>query len=244
MLRFWLCFLSFFYTVNSFSTEEEKLEKECEMCWEKKDSSTLIKSKEIFPCNNCTEDHLICKECILSIIMIKPNLGKEKELTENNEKIKVLELIFGYIKEEISSEQNNYLQDFVKGIINEEKNKEKNKEEKKDEEIKTGEEQNLNAEKELVYKTIYEKKDEQGNTIFYIGNEQDPTEKLKFIKSFLSLLKNFNEKFYPLFTRNIEWAIRHNCQQEMKIKEIEKWEEKDVETNLSVRLGTTELQKK
>lgn len=44
MLKFWLCFLSFFYTVNSFSTEEKQEEEiKCKIC-----NNTIIKiEKEI-----------------------------------------------------------------------------------------------------------------------------------------------------------------------------------------------------
>ena len=179
MLKFWLCFLSFFYTVNSFSTEEEKVKNECNLCFKEKNSSSLIESNKIFSCT-CVDAH-ICKKCILNLIVAKINLKKEKELIENNKKIKFLELIFNYIKEAIK-EKNNNLQNFVKDII---KKKEKIEEEKKYEDIY----QKLNAEEKLVYNTINKGEDKNGNTIFYIGEEKDPTEKLKFIKSFLSLLK-------------------------------------------------------
>ena len=102
----------------------------------------------------------------------------------------------------------------------------------------------MNAEEKLVYNTINKGEDKNGNTIFYIGEEKDPTEKLKFIKSFLSLLKDFNEGSYYPFTDNIERYISDNRHKTMKIKEIEEWEEKDVEIKLSGRLDTTELQKK
>ena len=68
MLRFCLCFLSFFYTVNSFSTEEEKVKKECNLCYEDKDSRLLIEPKEIFSCQ-CVDVH-ICKKCILTIKVV------------------------------------------------------------------------------------------------------------------------------------------------------------------------------
>ena len=236
MLRFWLCFLSFFYTVNSFSTEEEKAA--CWMC-EEDDSSLLLKPREVFSCNcvDTTEDKHICKKCILKCIVETINSKKEKEFTENNKKIEILQIIFGCIGDAIIDKENKDIQDFVKNIIEEGKTKNY-------EDIKIEEYQELNTEKKLVYKAINEKKDDCGNTIFYIGNEQDPTKKLKFIKSFLSLLKKFNPESHSLFTRNIEWSIWRNCQQEMKIKEIEKWEEKDVEIEVSCELGTTELQKK
>ena len=229
MLSFWLCFLSFFYTVNSFSTEKEKVE--CYMCCDKKDSSLLIKSKEIFPCNCVNDvDKHICKECILKLIVTTINSEREKELTENNEKINILDLIFNHIRDEIKNKNNNDLQDFVKNII------------KKAEKI--GEYQELNAEEKLVYDNINEGKDEEENTIFYIGAEKDPTQKLNFIKSFLSLLKNFDVGSYYSFTRDIELSIYYNYNQNISIEEIKKWEEKDVEINLSVELDTTELQKK
>ena len=86
MLSFWLCFLSFFYTVNSFSTEKEKVE--CYMCCDKKDSSLLIKSKEIFPCNCVNDvDKHICKECILKLIVTTINSEREKELTFENYRV-------------------------------------------------------------------------------------------------------------------------------------------------------------
>ena len=235
MLKLWLCFLSFFYTVNSFSTEEEKAA--CWMC-EEDDSSLLLKPREVFSCNcvDTTEDKHICKKCILKCIVETINSKKEKEFTENNKKIEILQIIFGCIGDAIIDKENKDIQDFVKNIIEEGKTKNY-------EDIKIEEYQELNTEKKLVYKAINEKKDDCGNTIFYIGNEQDPTKKLKFIKSFLSLLKKFNPESHSLFTRNIEWSIWRNCQQEMKIKEIEEWE-KDVEINLSVNLDTTELQEK
>ena len=242
MLSFWLCFLSFFYTVNSFSTKEEKVE--CCMCCDKKDSSLLIKSKEIFPCNCVNDvDKHICKECILKLIVTTINSEKEKELTENNEKIEILQIIFGCIGDAIIDKENKDIQDFVKNIIEEGKTK-------KYEDIKIGEYQELNTEEKLVYKAIIvykainEKKDDYGNTTFYIGNEQDPIIKLNFIKSFLSLLEKLNKKSHSLFTRNIEWSIWHNCHKEMKIEEIEKWEEKDFKIEVSCELDTTELQKK
>ena len=233
MLKFWLCFLSFFYTVNSFSTEEEKVKNECNVCFEEKNSSSLIESNKIFSCT-CVDVH-ICKECILKLIVAKINLKKEKELTERNKKIKFLELIFGHIKEAIK-EKNNNLQNFVKDII---KKKEKIEEEKKYEDIY----QKLNAEEKLVYRAINKEEGKYGNTIFYIGEEKDPTEKLKFIKSFLSLLKQFNKNSHSSFTQDIEWSIRNNYNEKIKIEEIEKWEEKDVEIKVSCKLDTTELQK-
>ena len=234
MLRSWLYFLSFFYTVNSFSTEEEKVKNECNLCFKEKNSSSLIESNKIFSCT-CVDAH-ICKKCILNLIVAKINLKKEKELTEKNKKIKILELIFGYIKDEIKN-RNYDLQNFVEDII---KKKEKIEEEKKYEDIY----QKLNAEEKLVYNTINKGEDKNGNTIFYIGEEKDPTEKLKFIKSFLSLLKQFNEDSHKFFKRDIERSIQRNCNNNMDIKEIEEWKEKDVDIEVSCRLDTTELQKK
>ena len=235
MLKFWLCFLSFFYTVNSFSTEEEKVKKKCYICLGEKNSSSLIESKEIFSCG-CKVDHTICKDCILESIEKKINLKKEKELIGNNKKIKFLELIFNYIKEAIK-EKNNNLQNFVKDII---KKKEKIEEEKKYEDIY----QKLNAEEKLVYNTINKGEDKNGNTIFYIGEEKDPTEKLKFIKSFLSLLKKFDKYSYSRFTNDIRLVIQANRNQDMDIEGIEGWEEEDVEIKVSCKLDKTELQKK
>ena len=102
----------------------------------------------------------------------------------------------------------------------------------------------MNAEEKLVYRAINKEEDKVGNIIFYIGDEKEPTEKLKFIKSFLSLLKDFNEWSYYLFTDNIERYISDNRHKTMKIKEIDEWEEKDVDIEVSCRLDTTELQKK
>ena len=245
MLRSWLYFLSFFYTVNSFSTEEEKVKKECNLCYEDKDSRLLIEPKEIFSCQ-CVDVH-ICKKCILGLIGEKINLKKEKELTEKNKKIKILELIFGYIKDEIKN-RNYDLQNFVEDIIKkkekiEEKEK-KEKEKKECEDIKIGEYKQLNAEEKLVYRAINKEEDKVGNIIFYIGDEKEPTEKLKFIKSFLSLLKQFNEDSHKFFKRDIERSIQRNCNNNMDIKEIEEWKEKDVDIEVSCRLDTTELQKK
>ena len=88
------------------------------MCCDKKDSSLLIKSKEIFPCNCVNDvDKHICKECILKLIVTTINSEREKELTENNEKINILDLIFNHIRDEIKNKNNNDLQDFVKNII-------------------------------------------------------------------------------------------------------------------------------
>ena len=234
MLKFWLCFLSFFYTVNSFSTEEEKVKNECNLCFKEKNSSSLIESNKIFSCT-CVDAH-ICKKCILNLIVAKINLKKEKELIENNKKIKFLELIFNYIKEAIK-EKNNNLQNFVKDII---KKKEKIEEEKKYEDIY----QKLNAEEKLVYNTINKGEDKNGNTIFYIGEEKDPTRKLKFIKSFLSLLKKFDKYSYSRFTNDIRLVIQANRNQDMDIEGIEGWEEEDVEIKVSCKHDTTELQKK
>ena len=237
MLKLWLCFLSFFYTVNSFSTEEEKVKKKCYICLGEENSSSLIESKEIFSCK-CKVDHTICKDCILELIEKKINLKKEKELIENNKKIEILGLIFGAIKDGINE---NFLQNFAKNIIGEKEKIEKEEEEKN---IKIGEYQQLNEEEKLVYSAINKRENKDGNTIFYIGEEKDPTKQLKFIKSFLPLLEEFNKESHESFTRDIEWSIFQNCHQEMKIKEIEKWEEKDVEIEVSCELGTTELQKK
>ena len=245
MLKFWFCFLSFFYTVNSSSTEEEKVE--CWLCREENDSSSLKKAEEIFSCN-CNEDHLICKKCILKLIGEKINLKKEKELTEKNKKIKILELIFGYIKDEIKNKNNYDLQNFVKYIIEKkekiEEEEKKEKEKKECEDIKIGEYKQLNAEEKIVYRAINKEIEKNENIIFYIGDEKEPTEKLKFIKSFLSLLKKFNKNSHFRFTDKIKKSISDNCHKEMEIKEIEKWEEKDVEIEVSCRLDTTELQKK
>ena len=229
MLKFWICFLSFFYTVNSFSTEEEKVA--CWMC-EEENSSLLLKPREAFSCNcvDTTEDKHMCKKCILKYIVETINSKKEKEFTENNKKIEILQIIFGCIGDAIIDKENKDIQDFVKNII------------KKAEKI--GEYQELNAEEKLVYDNINEEKDDYGNTIFYIGEEKDPTKKLKFIKSFLSLLKEFDKDYHFLFKRNIEFSIFHNCRQDMKIEEIDTWEEKDVEIEVSCELDTTELQKK
>ena len=229
MLSFWICFLSFFYTVNSFSTEEEKVA--CWMC-EEENSSLLLKPREAFSCNcvDTTEDKHMCKKCILKYIVETINSKKEKEFTENNKKIEILQIIFGCIGDAIIDKENKDIQDFVKKIIEKAK--------------KIGEYQELNAEEKLVYDNINEGKDEEENTIFYIGAEKDPTQKLNFIKSFLSLLKNFDVGSYYSFTRDIELSIYYNYNQNISIEEIKKWEEKDVEINLSVELDTTELQKK
>lgn len=236
MLKFWLYFFSFFNIINIFSTEEEKVK--CNICLQEKDSSLLIESKEIFSCP-CI-DKPICKECILGLIRGKINSKKEKELIENNKKIGILEVIFECIKVEINNNNNN-LQDFVKNIIEE---KEKIEEEEENENIKIGEYKQLNEEEKLVYSAINKREKEDGNTIFYIGEEKDPTRKLKFIKSFLSLLKKFNKNSHFRFTDKIKKSISDNCHKEMEIEEIEKWEEKDVEIEVSCRLDTTELQKK
>lgn len=246
MLSFWICFLSFFYTVNIFSTEEEKVKKKCGICleeFEENDSSTLIKSKKIFSCN-CNENNLICKKCILRLIEGKINSKKEEKLAKDNEKILILELIFGHIREAIKKKNNN-LQDFVKKIIEE---KEEIEEEEKNNKngnknIKIGEYKQLNEEKKLVYRAINKEEDKDGIISYYIGDEKDPKEKLKFIKSFLSLLRQFNEIFHNSFKSDIELSLLENSKI-ITIEEIEKWEEKDIKIEVSGSLDTTELQKK
>ena len=74
MLSFWLCFLSFFYTVNSFSTEEKQEEEiKCYSC--KEIVMTIPKNNEnnytvekpfaslscIFNCN--CNSYFLCKSC-------------------------------------------------------------------------------------------------------------------------------------------------------------------------------------
>ena len=99
MLRSWLYFLSFFYTVNSFSTEEEKVKKECTLCYEDKDSRLLIEPKEIFSCQYMTYIPLLIDSKIINIklLTLLDNFVKE-EIINLNQKCYQCQRICNYKK--------------------------------------------------------------------------------------------------------------------------------------------------
>ena len=97
MLSFWLCFLSFFYTVNSFSTEEKQEEEiKCYSC--NKNVMTIPKNNEknytvekpfaslscIFDCK--CNSFFLCKNCYEKKKMDKcPKCKKKCKKKCNNE---------------------------------------------------------------------------------------------------------------------------------------------------------------